>query len=296
MPLRPAVELLTRARAAGYAVGYFESWNLESLQGTLDAAEECRAPAFIGFNGEHLSRDGRLCEERLSWYAGLGRAAAASARVPCSLVFNECAQDSWVRQAVDLGFGLVMPDDPGAPVQDFARRVGEVVRYAHARGVAVEAEVGQLPSGETGRVMGGEGGFTDPEEAARFAVETGIDLLAVSAGNVHVLLTGSQALDLGRLEAIRRRTDVPFDLHGGTGIAADSLRDAIRLGVAKVCYGTYVKQRYLAALARLLGEEEPNPHRRLGWGGPEDLLVAGRRAVREAVLQRIESLGCCGRA
>ena len=89
---------------------------------------------------------------------------------------------------------------------------------------------------------------------------------------------------------------MPFDLHGGSGIGADSLREAIRLGVAKVCYGTYVKQRYLDAVRRVLGTEEANPHKRLGCGGPEDVLVAGRLAVRDAVLERIETLGCCGRA
>jgi fructose/tagatose bisphosphate aldolase len=89
---------------------------------------------------------------------------------------------------------------------------------------------------------------------------------------------------------------VPFDLHGGSSIDADSLRAAIRLGVAKVCYGTYVKQRYLEAVRRVLGIEEENPHKRLGCGGPEDVLVAGRLAVRDAVLERIETLGCCGRA
>lgn len=295
MPLTSAVELLGRARAGAYAVGYFESWSLESLQGVVEAAEESRAPVFIGFNGESLSRAGRLSPERLSWYAAMGRAAAEAATVPCGLVFNECGQDDWTQQAIDLGFGLVMPDDPAAPADLFQSRVAALVQQAHHRGAAVEAEVGHLPCGETGQTDG-EGRPTDPEEAARFVAATGIDLLAVSVGNVHVLLSGSQGLDLDHLEAIQRRVDLPLDLHGGTGIAADSLRQAIRLGVAKVCYGTYLKQRYLQAVGAALQEPEPNPHHRLGWGGPEDLLGIGRRAVRDAVLERIGLLGCCGRA
>jgi fructose/tagatose bisphosphate aldolase len=89
--------------------------------------------------------------------------------------------------------------------------------------------------------------------------------------------------------------DVPFDLHGGTGIQPDSLREAFHLGVAKVCYGTYIKQWYLETLRRTLSLDEPNPHKRLGYGGDEDLLVAGRVAVKEAVLERIEDLRCCGK-
>jgi len=296
MPLRPAMELIARAKAEGYAVGYFESWNLESLQGVIDAAEESRSPILIGFNGEFLSSSGRLTSERLSWYAGLGRAAAASAKVPCGLILNECSNDGWIRQAVDLGFSLVMPDDAGAAPDDFARRVAELVRYAHGHGAAVEAEVGRLPCGASGRVSDTGAGQTDPAEAARFVHATGIDVLALSVGNVHIMLRGSQGLDIGHLAAVRERVAIPFDLHGGTGITSDSLHEAIRLGVAKVCYGTYVKQRYLRALRKTLGSEEPNPHKCLGYGGAGDVLVAGRLAVKEAVLERIGWLGCCGKA
>ncbi|MBM4086240.1 MAG: hypothetical protein FJ272_15765, partial [Planctomycetes bacterium] len=99
-----------------------------------------------------------------------------------------------------------------------------------------------------------------------------------------------------RLAQVRRRTDVPLGLHGGTGITDGSLREAIRLGVAKVAYGTGLKQRYLAAVRRALGDPDINPHKLLGMGGVEDVMVAGRLAVRDAVLERIELLGCCGQA
>jgi fructose-bisphosphate aldolase class II len=89
---------------------------------------------------------------------------------------------------------------------------------------------------------------------------------------------------------------VPLVLHGGTGIDRDALRAAIGLGVAKVNYGTYLKQRYLAAVRAAVGRDGPDPHRLLGIGGPDDVLTAARRAVRDAVLERIDWLGCRGRA
>lgn len=297
MPIRRAMELIDRARSGGYAVGYFESWNLESLQGVVDAAEETRSPALIGFNGEFLSRSGRLAAERLRWYAQLGMAAAESAGVPCGLIFNECSNDDWIRQAIDAGFSQVMPDDPSAERAAFRQRVIALTNYAHQKGVAVEAEVGRLPCGAENFSDDTTGErLTDPEEAASFVRATGIDLLAVSVGNVHILLEGHQPLDMGQLEGLRKRVDLPFDLHGGTGIPADSLREAIRLGVAKVCFGTYLKKAYLNALRRILAAEEPNPHKLLSYGGDKDLLVAGRLAVKAAVLERIGVLGCCGRA
>ena len=226
-----------------------------------------------------------------------------------------------------------MPADPSCSYDEYARRVKRIVAHARDRSVAVEAELGELPCGTSrqnrdfsrkvqrptgaGSHSGAaapiwpavlppcgasgsiesEGQFTDPHDAERFVRETGVDLLAVSVGNVHIQMTGESELDLERLAAIRARVPVPLVLHGGTGITRRSLQAAIGLGVAKVNYGTYLKQHYLRVLRERLvaGDPSANPHELLGMGGPSDLLVAGRIAVRDAVLERITTLGCCGR-
>lgn len=294
MPLEPIDKLMSAARAGGYALGYFESWNLESLQGVIDAAEQVRAPVIIGFNGEFLSGPQRLAAERLSWYGALGKAAAESASVPVGFIFNECPDDAWVRRAASAGFNLVMPADATATYEDYERRVRDIALHAHGLGVAVEAELGHLPCGSSGTIDD-SGTMTDPEIAARFVAATQVDLLAVSVGNIHIRLSGEQDLALDHLEKIRRRVPVPLVLHGGTGITASSLREAIKLGVAKVNYGTYLKQRYLRVVREALQDATANPHELLGIGGEHDVMVAGRHAVRDAVLERIEILGCCGR-
>jgi fructose/tagatose bisphosphate aldolase len=295
MPLERVSQLMDAARRGRYALGYFESWSIDSLQGVLDAAEKVRAPVIIGFNGDFLSHPGRQAAERLSWYAALGVAAAQTSSVPCGFIFNECPNDDWLRHAARAGFNLIMPADPAASYEEYERRVRDLTLEAHRCGTAVEAEIGVLPCGAAGGATEG-GAMTDPETAARFVAATDIDLLAVSVGNVHIKLDGCAGLNLDRLEEIRRRVSVPLVLHGGTGIAPASLREAIQLGVRKVNYGTYLKQRYLAALGAVLGRGIRNPHELLGLGGANDLMVAGRHAVRDAVLERIELLGCCGRA
>jgi ketose-bisphosphate aldolase len=294
MPLTPISELVQNAREHRYAIGYFESWNLESLQGVLDAAEATRSPIIIGFNGEFLSHPDRRQSERLEWYAGLGKAAASAASVPCGFILNECSDDVWVRNAVLAGFNLVMPADPFATDEDYSRRVTALTEFAHRHGVAVEAEVGRLPCGLAESAE--QSGLTDPDLAARFVRETGVDLLAVSVGNVHILIKGEQALDLDRLSQIGSKVDKPFVLHGGTGISSTSLRQAIELGVTKVNYGTYLKQRYLSAIRSSVAADLDNPHELFGMGGDRDVMVAGRVAVRDAVLERIDLLGCCGKA
>jgi fructose-bisphosphate aldolase class II len=225
----------------------------------------------------------------------LGKAAAEAAEVPCGFIFNECAQDDWTRTAVTAGFNLVMPADASASYVEYRCRVGELAKYAHAHGVAIEAELGELPSG-VDRASPHASEMTDPELARAFVDSTGVDLLAVSVGNIHVALAGRTELDLNRLRAIRRLVDVPLILHGGTGIADYSLRQAIAIGVTKVNYGTGLKQSYLAAVRRALSSDEQNPHVLLGLGGSQDVMMAGRQAVRDAVIERLPALGCAGRA
>lgn len=295
MSLEPIAELMRRARTRGYAVGYFESWGVDSLYGVIDAAEATRSPVIIGFNGEFLSHPGRLTQERLALYGALGRAAAEAANVPCGFIFNECAQDDWTKAAIEAGFNLVMPADTAASLDDYTRRVKEIATLAHARGVAVEAELGELPFGDRGDARH-DAQPTGPREAAAFVAATGVDLLAVSVGNVHIALNGRFGLDLDRLAAIAAATPIPLVLHGGTGIADEALKAAIALGVAKVNYGTYIKQRYLAALRRAILVDEPDPHVLLGLGGERDLMVIGRNVVREAALERMPLLGSAGKA
>jgi ketose-bisphosphate aldolase len=293
MPLCPLSELLSHARQHHYALGYFESWNFESLQGVLDAAETTRSPIIIGFNGEFLSSPHRKIPERLECYAALGSAAANAANVPCGFIFNECPNDDWVRSAVLAGFNLVMPADPSVSYEDYARRVTSISIFAHQHGVAVEAELGHLPFGSA---TSNRDCLTDPDLAARFVQLTGIDLLAISVGNVHVMQKGEEDLDLDLISRIAQRTDKPLVLHGGTGIRQTSLREGIRLGVHKVNYGTYLKRSYLQAIRAAVAVNEANPHELLGMGGDHDIMTIGRMAVRDAVLERIETLGCCGKA
>jgi fructose/tagatose bisphosphate aldolase len=286
MSLESVLKLMWTAEQQGYALGYFESWNLESLQGVIDAAELTRSPVIVGFSGNFLSqREGSNADE-LALYGALGTVAAAQAKVPCGFIFNECPDDSWVERAITVGFNLVMPADPNASREDYARRVKRLTALAHAQSVAVEADIeGDEVSART-----------YAEDARQFVAATGIDLLAVSVGNEEIKLEGRAPLDLTRLEALHQRVSVPLVLHGGTGIEDETLKAAIRLGVRKVNYGTYIKQRYLKALAGALSCDEKNPHALLGDGSETDTMVVGRRVVRDAVLERIELLGCCARA
>jgi fructose-bisphosphate aldolase class II len=281
--------LMNKAVRDDYALGYFESWSLESLQGVIDAAQETRSPIIIGFNGEFLSQRAGASPEDVYSYGALGAALAARASVPCGFIFNECTHEKWLERAITAGFNLVMPANHGGAPGEYARRVRRLAEIAHARGIAIEAEL------EDPEVNGPETELTDAEAAAKFVKTTGIDLLAVEVGNEEIKLDGRAPLDLNQLEAIHKCVKIPLVLHGGTGIEDDSLKAAISLGVRKVNYGTYMKQKYLSALRQSLTSQEPNPHALLGDGSSTDVVVVGRQVVRDAVLERIGLLGCCGK-
>jgi fructose-bisphosphate aldolase class II len=290
MPLESIDRLMRKAERQSYAVGYFESWSLESIQGVIDAAEQTRSPVIIGFNGQFLSDRHGGAESEVLLYARLGQAVAQEAKVPCGLIFNECAKDSWVEMAISAGFGLVMLADPHATVPDYTRRVRRLTTMAHAKGAAIEAEVDELPHGSS------TGTLTDPKMAAEFVAQTDVDLLAISVGNEHVKLEGRAPLDLKRLEAIRKVLSIPLVLHGGSGVDDAALKSAIQIGVRKVNYGTYIKQRYLKAIRLALASSQEDPHALLGNNSPTDTIAIGRAAVRDAVLERIHLLGCADKA
>lgn len=290
MPLVPMAELLANARRNGYAVCYCESWNLESLQAVLEAAEELGSPVAVGFNGGFLRHPARCRPENLAYYAGLGL-AVRQASVPVSFLLNETEDLGQIEQGIDLGFNAVMVESHNLGLEEYCQLVKKVVALAHNRDVFVEAQVGRLPEGNN---QGGQ--MTDPGLAQRFVEETQIDALAVSIGNVHVLTRGSAAVHFDVLRKIRSRVRVPLVVHGGSGFPPESAGEAIRFGVAKFNFGTVLKQTYLAALSdRLAAYGEPmNPHLFLGMGGEQDIMVAARNAVKLKVRELINVYGFAG--
>src|SRR5207247_4882554 len=132
------------------AVGYFESWNLESLQGVIDAAEVAASPVIVGFSGINLPDPRRGMPERLELYAAMGRAACETTPVPAALIFNESPCLDWLEKAVVLGFNTVMFADEHMPPEKLRERVRQTVRMAAGR-AAVEAEMAALPGVAAGR-------------------------------------------------------------------------------------------------------------------------------------------------
>lgn len=293
MPLVPMHELLADARRGGYAVCYCESWNLESLQAVVEAAEELRAPVIAGFNGGFLMHPARSRPEDLAFYAGMA-AAVRKARIPVSLILNESDDFAQIAAGIELGFNAVMVESHHLELDEYKALVQRVVALGQSKRVFVEGQIGELPTGWNG--VKGDGSITDPLLAKSFVEETGIDALSVSIGNVHIMTQGKAAVNLEALRRIREVVQVPLVVHGGSGFPAQCAAEVISLGVSKFNFGTTLKQAYLRAVReKLAAYHEPmNPHPFLGMGGPEDVMAAGREAVKAKVKELIQQYGFAG--
>jgi fructose/tagatose bisphosphate aldolase len=291
-------EMMADAEAGKYAVGYFESWNLESLFAVADAAIEMRSPVILGLSGIHLPLAEPEKKERLGVWAKLGVALCQSLPVPACLLFNESPHLDWVLEAIENGFDLVMYTDDTLPIDEQKRRVRQVVEKAHAESVAVEGEITALP-GVNGilSALPQDLRLTDPAAARAFVQYTGVDALAVNAGQVHVHGRSQVPLNLALLRQLRQAVPVPLVLHGATSISEEDLAEAIRLGVRKINVGSALKRVYFEALRDACRQvDEPyNPYHVVGSGLESDVAAGARRAVTIKVQQYMRLFGSAGR-
>lgn len=297
MALAPLTTLLADARAHGYALGYFEAWDGYSLEAVVEAAEAERAPVIIG-SGCLLGHQPWFDEGGIELLGALGTEIARQARVPVALLLNETHTLEQSLRGLDAGFNAVMMHTEGLEYEEAVATVAQLVEAAHAHGAAVEAELGNLPDAAHGTIDDSAASLTDPEQAASFVDETGVDCLAVSVGNVHLLAHGSAAIDLDRLRAVHERVPVPLVIHGGTGFPPDAIAPAIAAGVAKFNVGTVLRTAFLRGLTGAVAAlpTEPDVHAVIGSHGPADVLEAGKAPMVEAVRDLIRHYGGSGRA
>ena len=296
MPLTSLTTLLADARTDGYALGYFEAWDAWSFEAVVEAAEAEHAPAIIGA-GCLLGHQPWFDRGGIELLGAIGSEAARSARVPVALLLNETHTLEQSLRGLDAGFNAVMMHTGGLGYAEAVAAVEQLVAAAHARGAAVEAELGNLPDATRG-ASDDRAALTDPDEAASFVEATGVDCLAVSVGNVHLLEHGTAVIDVDRLRAVHERVGLPLAIHGGSGFPDDAVPQAIAAGVAKFNVGTAIRRAFLRGLTEAVAglPGEPDVHAVIGSRTPADVLGAAKTAMVEVVRDRIRQYGSVGRA
>ena len=293
----PLPYLLAKAQEGGYALGYFEAWDSYSLEAVIEAAETENAPVILGF-GCMMVSETWLDAGGIEILGNIGLTLAERTHLPVALLLNEAHTYQQCLAGIQAGFNAVMLDTSTWQVEPAIEQVHELVRVAHAQNVAVEAELGHLPDATDQGIDASLASLTDPEEAALFVERTGIDCLAVSIGNVHLLTHGLAHIDLKRLAAIHEYISVPLVIHGGTGFPPEAIPAAIRYGAAKFNVGTILKKSFFAGMrgSVLATSGSANIHDIVGSHREQDFLLAGKRSMQAKVQAYLQLYGSSGRA
>ncbi|WP_039931860.1 class II fructose-bisphosphate aldolase [Streptomyces viridochromogenes] len=282
MPLTTTGELVTRAAAARAAVASFNVITLEHVEAVIAGAESVPAPVVLQVSENAVRfRGGRLLP--------LARAAVTAAEhadVPVALHLDHVQSEALLHQAADVGFSSVMYDAARLPYAENLAATRAAVDWAHARGLWIEAELGQI-GGKNGRPpldAHAPGARTDPDEARDFVADSGVDALAVAIGSAHAMTTRTAALDHALLKQLSAALDVPLVLHGSSGVPDGELTAAVAGGITKVNIGTALNVALTGAIRDFLADRPEAVD-------PRGYLTVAREAMTRAVARALQVLG-----
>ena len=275
-------EMLQAARAGSYAVGAFNAENMEMTVAVLAAAEELQAPVILQATPLMM----RFASAAL--YVAMARAAMENVTVPVALHLDHGDSYEAAVKSLRAGYTSLMLDGSRLPYEENAALTRRIVELAAPCGIPVEAELGAVGGTEDGLASAGNAG-TDPDQAADFLARTGAAFLAVGIGTAHGVYRAQPKLDLQRLEAIRKRVDVPLVLHGASGLTRDDLRACTARGICKVNFATELRLAYSGGIKALLAEKPET-------FDPKELGRAAIARVKEVAAESIGFCGCAGKA
>ncbi|WHH57112.1 class II fructose-bisphosphate aldolase [Petroclostridium sp. X23] len=286
--------LLEKAQQQRYAVGAFNCRYLPMIKSVLKAAQSCESPVCIQIS----QREAKLYEIDLYQFVRKIKEEVKydSITIPYVIHLDHTSEFDIIKTAIDAGFTSVMIDASQYELFENIARTKEVVQYAHAKDISVEAELGKISSTDKLETDSDEMLYTSPEEARIFIEKTKVDALAISIGTAHgVYAVKNPRIDFGRLKRIRALVDIPLVLHGGTGVPEQSIKKAISIeggGISKLNIATELEMEFLAAIHR---------DQRMTVGEinalDDQMIQEGRAAVEKTVQEKMRFfLGSIGQA
>ncbi|MGK3722078.1 class II aldolase [Priestia megaterium] len=253
----------------------FNTTNLEMTLSIIQGAEETGYPVIVQIAPTNVKLSG------YDYIANIVKSAAEKANVPITLHLDHGMTFEDIKQAVDAGFNSVMIDASKLPYEKNIKFTREVVEYCHERGVSVEAELGEL-GGKEDDHESDESAQTDPKLASEFVERTGIDLLAVSVGNIHGL-DEQPKINLELLREIADTVEVPLVIHGGSGIPDDTLAQLKNYNVRKINLASDLRKRFISSVGKRY-EQNPNEYNLI------NVLLEAQSNVKEVVIDKFSTL------
>lgn len=255
-------EILKYAEIGNKAVGMFNATSFESLRAVISAAEELNEPVIIAHAEVHNKFND------ISYVGPAMIAAAKKAKVPVAVHLDHGTSKDMLYKALRVGFTSVMIDASALPYEQNVAVTKEICDAAHAMGVGVEAEIGRIVTPEAGGEavktdLKPEDYYTRPEEAAKFLEATGVDALAIAFGTAHGFYKSQPKLDFSVIEKTAKATKgLPLVMHGGSGVSEEGFRHAIKSGIRKINYYSYMSKAGYDEVAKAIAEgaDSDKPH------------------------------------
>jgi ketose-bisphosphate aldolase len=247
--LCPSRTLLNTASKDGAAIAALNFYNAETLMAHVRAANALNASIILQTTEATINYLG------LPLILGMAEAAAAELKQPIALHLDHGSSYEAAAKCIDAGYTSVMIDGSKLPFDENCALTRRVVDLAHGAGVSVEGELGHV--GQNSDSEDPTETFTRPEDAARFVAEARVDALAVAVGTAHGFYKGAVQIDFQRLKEISDKIpDTPLVLHGGSGVSAELLRQAIACGIRKINFGTELKNAFTQAVKNSLSSSD----------------------------------------
>ncbi|NUF26203.1 class II fructose-1,6-bisphosphate aldolase [Bombilactobacillus mellis] len=277
-------EIFSKARAGKYAVGAFNTNNLEWTRAILEAAQETNTPILIETSMGAAKYMGgyELCLHLVQ-----DTIKAMNITVPVVMHLDHGNYEA-AKECIEIGYNSVMFDGHDLPFAENLEKTKEIVKLAHAKNMSVEAEVGSIGGTEDG--ITGAGELASVEEAKTLAA-TGVDYLACGIGNIHGVYPDNwKGLNFDRLQEIAAEVKTPLVLHGGSGIPKDQIVKAISMGISKVNVNTECQLSFAKATREYIEAGHDQDVDAKGYD-PRKLLAPGTEAIKETVKERIAWFG-----
>lgn len=276
-------DMLNKARDEKYAVGHFNTNNLEWTQCILEVAQEMHSPVIVG-----VSEGAAKYMGGYKVIADITKALIETMNitVPVALHLDHGESVEACKKAIDAGFTSVMIDASKYEYKENVRITKEVVEYAKKFNVSVEAELGHV-GGQEDNVSGGIL-YADVNECDSFVKETGVDCLAPALGSVHGPYKGEPKLGFKEMLEIKEKTCMPLVLHGGSGIPDYQIKEAISRGTSKINVNTECQQAFTAIVRDVLKNDSK-------VYDPRKVIGPGKEGIKSVVREKIKLFGSEGK-
>lgn len=280
-------EILKNAQKGGYAVGAFNTTNLETTRAIIEAAKEMNSPVIVQVTERTMEYAGgraifNLIKNIAEFYAP---------EIPVGIHLDHGKSFEIIQRCADIGFPSVMYDGSRKSLEDNIVVTRKVVEYCHKKGISVQGELGSVPYlGETGMEnIDWDKYMTDPEEAEDFVCQTGVDALAIAIGNAHGFFKERKSPDLERLEKISQKISIPLILHGASDWENGRVAEVIKRGVCCFNVDTATRLAFVNSIVKASHDQSE-----LSFD-IRKLLGDAQEAVKNVVMEKIGYFGGKGR-